>query len=121
MQAVVAMIHGIHGLEGWARGPPLARDAVTAPWLGAGQPHDGGPFKGGLGPCVDTQPPGGHPSSEAYSCQALRPSAERRGFEDPRTRSDLPQAGQGRPSDPDWVDRKDPASLPKYMPEAGEC
>ena len=25
------------------------------------------------------------------------------------------------PSDPEWVDRKDPGSIPKYMPGVGEC
>ncbi|KAL4448083.1 hypothetical protein ABPG75_005302 [Micractinium tetrahymenae] len=40
--------------------------------------------------------------------------------DDPRVRSEPPQGNQPRPSDPEWVDRKNPDELPKYMPGVGE-
>lgn len=37
------------------------------------------------------------------------------GFEDPRTATDLPNAGEAKSSDPEWVHRVDPEKVPKYM------
>lgn len=42
------------------------------------------------------------------------------GIEDSKAQGQLPPAGQGRPSDPDWVERKDPESIPQYMPGTGK-
>ena len=41
-----------------------------------------------------------------------------RGFDDPRTRTDLLNTAEVKPSDPEWVQRRDPATLPKYTREA---
>ncbi|PRW60048.1 triacylglycerol lipase [Chlorella sorokiniana] len=40
--------------------------------------------------------------------------------DDPRVRSEPPSGNQPRPTDPEWVDRKDPGSLPKHLPNVGE-
>ncbi|GAB4823887.1 hypothetical protein N2152v2_010933 [Parachlorella kessleri] len=43
-----------------------------------------------------------------------------RGIDDSRAGSDLPSGNQPRPTDPDWVHRKDPDSLPKHLPGTGQ-
>ena len=43
-----------------------------------------------------------------------------RGFEDSRTSTDLPNTGEPKPSDPEWVERVDPDKMPKYMTKSNQ-
>ena len=59
----------------------------------------------------------GHP--EVQTAEGLG-GVNVRGVDDPRTRTGLPDVAEPKPSDPDWVHRRDPAEIPKYTPGAGE-
>ncbi len=41
------------------------------------------------------------------------------GVSDPRTKTGLPNVGEAKSSDPDWVQRKNPEDMPKYMKATG--
>jgi hypothetical protein len=38
-----------------------------------------------------------------------------KGLDDPRTKTGLPNVGEAKASDPDWVQRKNPEDMPRYM------